>query len=483
MNRPIIYLLLTLFLTLVFFSCAKKESSEGMTASPMGETKIDYKEVRIREMPLAMQCWTFRKFTFLEALQKVNKMGLKFLQAYPGQPLSPESKDLKFDHQMNEDQIQWVKSLLKKYDLKVVSYGVVGFENNEESMRQVFDFAKTMGISTIVAEPKFDDYSLIEKLVKEYNIRIAVHNHPTPSKYSLPQTVLDHIQGLDRRIGVCADVGHWSRSGVKAVDALRLLKGRILDVHLKDLNEFGIKEAYDVPYGQGKVNIHDVLAELTEQNYRGYLAIEYENEEEVLNPEPSILKGIEYIKSITYYLGYKELLESKSGWNHYGPGYFDLDDESGVMKSHGGMGLFWYSREMYADFVLELDYKCSEKRTNSGVFLRVPEFVVSNDYIYRSFEVQIDDNSAGIHKTGSIYDAEPPKIDAAKPTGEWNHFKITFKGKNIKVELNDQLVNDWDAEPRGKIKEFALKGYIGLQNHDSRSPVFFKNVFIKELGK
>jgi len=131
--------------------------------------------------------------------------------------------------------------------------------------------------------------------------------------------------------------------------------------------------------------------------------------------------------------------------------------------------------------VLELDYKCSQENTNSGVFLRVPQVPTSDDYIYHSFEIQISDAGKGVSKTAAVYDAEAPKTDAFKPTGEWNHFKITFKGKHIQVELNGVVAVDWEAEPRGKVKDFADEGYIGLQNHDSLSPVYFRNIYLKEL--
>jgi hypothetical protein len=172
---------------------------------------------------------------------------------------------------------------------------------------------------------------------------------------------------------------------------------------------------------------------------------------------------------------------SKHGWNHYGPGYFELDERTGVLKGQGGMGLLWYAAKKYKDFVLELDYKCADKFTNSGIFLRVPEIPVSDDYIYHSFEIQINPAGKGIHKTGAAYDAEAPMKDAFHPAGEWNHIKISFIGNRIKAELNDILVLDWEAEPRGKVKDFADEGYIGLQNHDSRSPVYFKNIYIKEI--
>jgi hypothetical protein len=172
----------------------------------------------------------------------------------------------------------------------------------------------------------------------------------------------------------------------------------------------------------------------------------------------------------------------KHGWNHYGPGHFSLDPETGILTSHGGMGLFWYSVKELGDFVLELEFKCSEPTTNSGVFVRVPGVPTSDDYIYHSFEVQIADDGEGIHMTGAAYDAEAPTHLASNPTGEWNHYRISFVGDHLRVELNGQQVLDWDAEPRGKVEDFAQRGYIGLQNHDDESPVYFRNIYLKEIG-
>ena len=172
---------------------------------------------------------------------------------------------------------------------------------------------------------------------------------------------------------------------------------------------------------------------------------------------------------------------SKAGWNHYGPGYFELDRETGVLKSHGGMGLFWYSVKEYGDFVLELEFMSTDEHTNSGVFVRVPGVPVSDDYIYHSFEVQVNDADEGTSQTAAVYDAEAPSELASNPPGEWNHFKISFIGDHIEVELNGTKVIDWDAEPRGKVLDFARRGYIGLQNHDDRSPVYFRNIYVKEL--
>ncbi len=287
------------FIIILLISCTKKDQQEAVENK--GETVVtDYQTVKIKPFPVAVQCWTFRKFTFFETLQKVKDLGIKYLEAYPGQTLSSDMPNIQFDHNLSDDQLQIVKNKLNEMGITLVNYGVVDLGKDETSMTKVFDFARKMGITTIMAEPEFDDFPLIEKLVQQYDIKVAVHNHPQPSKYALPDTVLKYVKNRDKRIGSCADTGHWLRSGVVPVEALRLLKGRILSTHLKDLNEFGVREAADVPFGQGKANIHDILAELTLQDYQGYLVVEHENEAEVMNPSPSISKGLEYIKSIIY---------------------------------------------------------------------------------------------------------------------------------------------------------------------------------------
>lgn len=445
-----------------------------------------YEDVRIEKFPIAVQCWTYRAFTFMETVAKVKALGISYLQPYPGQRLSEETGNARFDHNMGDEQIRMVRSRLRETGISLVAYGVVDLGNTEESAREVFDFARRMRIRTIVTEPDTEDFSLIEKLVQEYNINVAVHNHPAPSTYARPETVLERVEGRDPRIGSCADTGHWMRTGVNPVEALRMLKGRIVDVHLKDLDTFGNRRALDVPFGSGLANIRDILAELTLQGFQGYLTIEHEHPDEVENPEPAILKGLEYIKNITYWEGYERILRrtargySKDGWNHYGPGVFELDRQTGVLTGRGGMGLFWYGKK-FKNFILELDYRCSDPNTNSGVFIRVPDVPVSDDYIYHSWEIQIADSSEGIHMTGAVYDAEAPTANASRPTGEWNHMKISFVGDRVEVEVNGQVVVQWDAEPRGKVADFAGEGYIGLQNHDWDITIQFRDIRVKEL--
>jgi len=169
-----------------------------------------------------------------------------------------------------------------------------------------------------------------------------------------------------------------------------------------------------------------------------------------------------------------------------------------VLTSHNGMGLFWYSAKKFGDFVLELDFMCDAKETNSGIFVRIPNMPASNDYIFECFEIQIYDAALDkkehvmhegaaqmdptmLHTTGAVYDAEPPKKKTSLGPGKWNHYKITCQGLRYLVEINGEVVNDWMAEPRGKVETHWPKGYIGLQNHDATSSVHFHNIRIKEL--
>jgi sugar phosphate isomerase/epimerase len=121
----------------------------------------------------------------------------------------------------------------------------------------------------------------MEKFVKDLDLYVAIHNHPRQPNnpnYKVwdPSYIKELVAPFDKRIGACADTGHWVRSGIKPVDALKILKGRIHASHLKDLNSFGPPHGHDVPYGTGVSDIPAILAEFRSQGYQGHLSVEYE---------------------------------------------------------------------------------------------------------------------------------------------------------------------------------------------------------------
>jgi len=179
------------------------------------------------------------------------------------------------------------------------------FDNNEQEARKIFQFCKEMGIETIVSEPKPEAMPLLDKLTAEYGINLAIHNHPKhPNRPNYlhwnPHEVMKMIKGCNPRVGACADTGHWVRSGIDPVEALKIYEGRIIALHLKDLNEKDLK-AHDVPWGTGVTDIKAVLKELKRQNFSGVMSIEYEHNWD--NNMSDIKKCIDYFKKTATEMG------------------------------------------------------------------------------------------------------------------------------------------------------------------------------------
>jgi sugar phosphate isomerase/epimerase len=241
------------------------------------------------------QAYSFNRFTFYEAIDKVASMGLHYIEAYPGQKLSAEKPDAKVGDGMSAEVREEVKKKLADARVKLVCYGVVGLPREEAAARKVFEFAKDMGIETIVSEPAPDALDTIAKLCDEYKISVAIHNHPKPSRYWDPETVLKACEGRTERIGACADTGHWMRSDINPVDAIRKLKGRIISFHFKDLNQYG-QGAHDVPWGTGKGDVRAVLAEIHKQGFKGVFSAEYEHN--WLNSVPEIAQSVAFFDKV-----------------------------------------------------------------------------------------------------------------------------------------------------------------------------------------
>jgi hypothetical protein len=166
-----------------------------------------------------------------------------------------------------------------------------------------------------------------------------------------------------------------------------------------------------------------------------------------------------------------------SAWKQCGPGHFTLED--GVATGHGGMGLWWYTRRQFANFVLRGEWLQEEDDADSGVFLRFPD--PGNDpwvAVQKGHEMEIGEArpSKPVNATGSIYPFQAPSAVPVKPRGGWNSYEITCTGHNYAVRINGQLVNTW-TDPKAR----SLEGYIGLQNYDDGKTVRHRRLRIKEL--
>ena len=277
---------------------AKGEDKMGVRENGPSDKALDLLGWR-----LGMQAYSFNRFTFFEAVEKTSALGLKWLEAYPGQRFSLEKPDSRFDHNMSEELKKQALEKLDSCGVKLVNYGVAGLPNDETECRKVFEFAKCMGIETICSEPPENAMELIENLCEEYEIDVAIHNHPKPSRYWSPDKVVKACENRSSRIGACADTGHWMRSEINPSNALRELEGRIVSFHFKDLNKFG-GGAHDVPWGTGEGNVKRMLTEIHRQGVRAVFSVEYEHNWE--NSMPEIAQSVQYFGQVAQELASRE---------------------------------------------------------------------------------------------------------------------------------------------------------------------------------
>ncbi|MHA4894214.1 sugar phosphate isomerase/epimerase family protein [Pedobacter sp. PWIIR3] len=263
--RTITKISLVLLVVIGFAACKSMNGGSKTSSAPHPEAKLGWK--------LGSQAYTFRLFTFFEAIRKIDSCDLRYVEAFPGQEIGGGIAG-KMGPEMDDATRKAVLDKLKAANVKLIAFGVTG-AGSEADWVKLFEFAKAMGIETITSEPDEKFIPFISTLCDKYQINLAIHNHPNPSHYWNPEIVLKAIKGQSKRIGACADIGHWVRSGLDPVACLKSLEGHVLHSHMKDLHEKG-PGGHDVHWGEGVSDIPAVIAELKRQNFKGGISAEYE---------------------------------------------------------------------------------------------------------------------------------------------------------------------------------------------------------------
>ena len=237
-TKMITMLSLGLMLVAMLPSCttANKRTSEQTSAEKLGWT-------------LAVHSYTFQKFSIFDAIDKTAAVGIKDMSISGSVNLleNGKIKNIKTPTISDKD-FAAIQEHMKAKGLhtKFVNMGVVKPTANEAESRKIFEAAKRLGIDILVAEPEAHNkmeelpqvMDVVEKLAKEYNIKVAIHNHPGPKNfYWNPDTVLAAVKGRSELLGACCDVGHYVRSGLDPVECLKKMEGRVIALHFKDLNE------------------------------------------------------------------------------------------------------------------------------------------------------------------------------------------------------------------------------------------------------
>ena len=242
---------------------------------------------RAGDLKLGVASYSFREFGRHLAIADTKKLGVRYINI----------KDIHLPLTSTPDEIVKARAEFEKAGLTILGGGNVTFASTDESdIRHKFEYAKAAGMPLMVCAPTHETLPKMEKYVKEYDIKIALHNHgPEDKNFPTPQSVLDAVKNMDPRCGLCMDIGHTARTGVDVVEWVSKAGPRLLDMHVKDLTDFTTKDS-QVAVGDGKMPIAAIFRELQKMNYKGGVMLEYEVEGE--NPMPGMMKSFSYMRGV-----------------------------------------------------------------------------------------------------------------------------------------------------------------------------------------
>jgi inosose dehydratase len=260
-------------------SLAGANSSLGSgRSSPAGKTtKYRFK--------LGLASYTLRKFNLDDTLAMTKRLGLKYICF----------KDFHLPMDSTPTQIRAVVAKVKEAGLILYGGGVI-YMRNQGQVHQAFDYAKAAGMEVIVGVPAPELLPLVDKKVRQYNIKVAIHNHgPGDKVYPTPASVYEKILDLDKRIGLCHDIGHTIRIGSDPIASSQKYADRLLDVHIKDVSE-ATADGHSVEIGRGVINIPRFLKTLIKIDYSGIVSFEYEKDAD--DPMAGLAESVGYVRGV-----------------------------------------------------------------------------------------------------------------------------------------------------------------------------------------
>jgi inosose dehydratase len=238
-----------------------------------------------RKLKLGLASYSLRKFDLNQTLEMTDRVGLTHIAF----------KDVHLPLDSSPEHIAEVVAKVKAADLDLYGGGVI-YMRNEKEVHRAFEYAKAAGMRVIIGVPEHELLPLVDKKVKEYDIKVAIHNHgPGDKVYPVPASVYERIKDLDKRIGLCNDIGHTIRAGVDPAASIEEFGDRLLDIHIKD-ESAATAQAKTVEVGRGVVDIPQVLRTLIKINYTGMVSFEYEKDEN--DPLPGLAESVGYVRGV-----------------------------------------------------------------------------------------------------------------------------------------------------------------------------------------
>ncbi|MCC6589792.1 MAG: sugar phosphate isomerase/epimerase [Bryobacterales bacterium] len=235
---------------------------------------------------LGVATYSLRKLSRSDAIAAIKKMGVTHVSV----------KEYHLRYNSTPEELASGRKEFEAAGLKIMSGGNIDLKGDEAKIRAMFDYAKGAGMPMIVCAPSQATIPAVEKMVKEYNIRVAIHNHgPEDKFFPDPQSVLEAIKGRDPRMGLCVDIGHTARTGRDVVESIRLAGKRLFDLHVKDLKDLKDKAA-QVAVGEGAMPMKEIFATLKKMNFRGGCMLEYEINAD--NPVPGMIQSFDHMRKL-----------------------------------------------------------------------------------------------------------------------------------------------------------------------------------------
>ena len=235
-----------------------------------------------QDFKLGIASYTFRKFSLDDTIKALQRLNLKYISI----------KDFHLSLNSTTAERKAAMQKLSAAGITPLSCGNITMQNDEKDVRRAFEYAKDCGMPTIVCSPHPDSMALLDKMVKEYDIKLAIHNHgPEDKRFPSPYDVMKAVQGFDKRIGLCIDVGHTARAKVNPAEAIVKCKERLYDLHFKDISTTE-PNGKTIEAGRGALDIPAIIRYIQKIKYPHLVSIEFEEWEN--DPLPSVSETVGY---------------------------------------------------------------------------------------------------------------------------------------------------------------------------------------------
>jgi sugar phosphate isomerase/epimerase len=256
---------------------ASSPSTTTDAADPWLGLKVGVATYSLRDLPIE------------EAIKAVKRVGLSYVS------IKNVKNHIDLSHTTEERKER--AKMFRDAGLIPLSVGNVSMRTGEADIRKAFEYARDIGVPTIVCAPSIDSIPILDKMVKEFDIKLAIHNHGPEDKgfFPSPFDVMRAVEKFDKRIGLCIDVGHTARAGVDPADSILKCQERLYDLHMKDISAMGDKNT-PIEAGRGILDSKSILAALLKIKFQGLVGFEYEKDSK--DPIPGLAESVGYNKGL-----------------------------------------------------------------------------------------------------------------------------------------------------------------------------------------